>query len=83
MTRIGAGGIQYLVKWRFRAEGRQWTIPQECDSSDLVDILVDLGFAGQEVDLATLAGARAMILVANRASRTSAFVKAVTPIAGS
>lgn len=67
------------VKWRFRAEKRQWTLPMVVAPADLGELLADLGFAGQTVDLPDIVGAKATIHVRTYGGRTSARVADVTP----
>lgn len=70
-----------LIKWRFRAEGRQWTLPQHViKAEELGDILVDLGLAGQSVELSDMLNKKAKIVVKTYGGRNSAKVKDTRPL---
>jgi len=75
------GGHVAALKWRFRAEDRQWTIDQYVsDNAELGDILVDLGFAGTSVELADMVGKKAIIDVRTYGGRTSAQIVGTEPV---
>ena len=69
----------YELEWSFNADGRKWKLQQEVIPADFADILVDLGFAGQTVDMADVIGSRARIKVVTFGGRSHAGVKEVYP----
>lgn len=72
---------EFLIKWRFAALAKRWTIDQQVGGRELAEILVDVGLAGQVVeDLAEIVGRRARIVVATYAKRSYARVKDVLPL---
>ena len=71
---------EHVLTWTFTAEDREWSLPQDYDSAGLADVLVDFGFAGQDVDRSELVGREAMVEVKTFGGRTSARVVGVTAI---
>ncbi|MCY4318355.1 MAG: hypothetical protein OXE76_04025 [Alphaproteobacteria bacterium] len=65
--------------WAFRAERRDFTLGQTLAEDDALEILVDLGLAGQTVEWEDAAGRRAIIDVRTFGGRTSAGVVDVRP----
>ena len=64
----------YEGSWRFRAKGRSWTLTHRLTEEQLGDLLVDLGHAGDDVDLAQIANRSCTCVVATFGGRTSARV---------
>lgn len=79
-----------VVDWKFRAPGvtktdptptapKQWTLEHLVSGAELGDILVDLGLAGQTVELADIVGLSARIQTRTFGGRSSAGVQDVLP----
>ena len=72
-------GVDFVVTWEFRTEGKNWALEQHCDAQVMADILFSMGFAGQTVDHSVAIGETAYILVCTHGGRSSAHVDKVWP----
>ena len=76
----------YEIGWSFRAahpgeRARTWKLTQEVDAAGLADILVDLGFAGQDVTDEQVVGASCRLKVVTMGGQAWARVKDTLPLA--
>ena len=67
----------WTVVWHITDEGRRWTVPQYLTPRQLGDVLVALGYAGQDVQQDALAGTPAVLTITTFGGRQSAEVTAV------
>ena len=70
------------LMWHFTDDGGQeWHVPQLLQKpEELIDVLTDLGLAGQEVELADIVGREAMVDVRHFGGHTSARVIGTDPL---
>ena len=69
------------LRWKFRADGKQWRLEQFMEAADLGNMLALLGRSAEEVELEDLVGLQARIKVATFGGRTSASIKEVAAAA--
>ena len=70
-----------ILTWHFAANNREWDLPQVLpDAGSLGNLLVDLGLADQEVELANIVDREAMIIVRTTGSKTGARIIDTDPL---
>ena len=62
------------------ARARRWTLPYAVPIKALGDVLIDLGMAGQEIEIEDTVGREAMVQVTTTGGRTGARITGIHPV---
>ena len=71
---------RFVLEWTFRAEGKSWSVEQQCDRREMAAVLTDLGMGGKTVEHEDAIGKSAKLEIRTYAGRKSMKVVDVLPL---